>query len=189
MTQEDFDNLLGWLHPDRERAAEKYEEIRKSLVKVFSWRGYHDAEDLADDVVNRVIPKVQSIAADYVGDPALYFYGVAKNVLHERERRPPHKPLTPDMNVTEDDAPSDEPDEGTRLRECFRRCLRELDPEDRKLLLSYYQKSKQEKIDYRKMIAEQLGVGANALRVRVYRIRASLKECTKLCLDKRRAVK
>lgn len=189
LTQEDFDSLLGWLHPDRARAAEKYEEIRKSLIKVFSWRGYHDAEDLADEVVNRVIPKVKIIAGNYVGDPALYFYGVAKKVLRECERRDPPKPLTPDMNVPEAPAPSDEPDGGTRLRECLRRCLRELEPEDRMLILSYYQKSKQEKIDYRKTIAEQLGVGPNALRVRVYRIRASLKACTKRCLAKRRAVK
>lgn len=189
LTQEDFDNLLSWLHPDRERAAERYEEIRKSLIKIFSWRGYHDAEDLADDVLNRVTLKVKDIAGGYVGDPAFYFYGVAKKVILERERRERHKPLTPNMNVPDPPALPGEADEGARLRECLRRCLRELDMEDRTVILSYYQKSKQAKIHYRKAIAEQLGIGTNALRVRVYRIRASLKLCIKKCLELPREVK
>jgi RNA polymerase sigma factor (sigma-70 family) len=189
LTQDDFDNLLIWLHPDRERAAQKYAEIHESLVKIFSWRGYYDAEDLADEVVNRVTSKVREIADGYVGDPALYFYGVAKKVLLECDRRESHRPLTPDMNVPNAPAPQDEADEGTRLRECLRKCLRELDPGEREMILSYYRKSKQAKIDYRKAIAEQLDIGTNALRVRVYRIRAGLKECMKKCLGTHRALK
>lgn len=187
LTQEGFDNLLTWLHPDREQAAKKYEEIRDNLIKIFSWRGYPDAEDLADEVVNRVVSKVKSLADEFVGDPALYFYGVAKNVLRECERRERHKSLTPEMNLPAPPPPSDEPDTGALLRECLRRCLQELNPEDRQLILSYYQKSKQAKIDDRKAIAEQLGVGTNALRVRVCRIRAGLKTCANRCLDTHKA--
>jgi RNA polymerase sigma factor (sigma-70 family) len=189
LTQEDFDTLLDWLGPDRERAGRKYEEIRASLVKIFSWRGYHDAEDLADEVMNRVALKVKELSASYVGDPALYFYGVAKKVLLECRRREEHQPLTPNMSVERDSAQGDEADEGVRLRECLQRCLRKLNSGDRALILSYYQKSKQKKIDYRKSLAEELGIDTNALRVRVYRIRTSLKSCIKNCVKSHRAVK
>ena len=189
LTQEDFDTLLDWLGPDRERAGLKYEEIRGTLVNIFSWRGYYDAEDLADEAMNRVVLKVKDLSAVYVGDPAPYFYGVAKKITFERDRREEHVPLTPQMGAAYDPAPEDEADEGTRLRECLQTCLRKLSPEDRELILSYYQKRKREKIDYRKSLAEELGIDTNALRVRVYRIRAGLKTCIKTCVKTHRAVK
>jgi RNA polymerase sigma factor (sigma-70 family) len=182
LTQEDFDRLLTWLHSDRELAAQKYEEIRESLVKVFSWRGYNDAEDLADEVINRVAAKVKKLAVSYAGDPAHYFYGVAKKIILERARREPQQPLQPDMSIPEAPMQSDEADESERAHECLQKCLRELDSADQQLILSYYRKSKQAKIDYRKAIAEQLGIGTNALRVRVHRIRANLKTCITNCL-------
>jgi RNA polymerase sigma factor (sigma-70 family) len=189
LTQEDFDTLLDWLSPDRERAGQKYEEIRGSLVKIFSWRGYHDAEDLADEVMNRVVSKVKDLSAYYVGDPALYFYGVAKKILLECGRREEHQPLMTHMSMASDSASVDETDEGVRLRECLQKCLQKLSSGDRDLILSYYQKSKQKKIDYRKSLAEELGIDTNALRVRVYRIRAGLKSCIKNCVKSHRAVK
>lgn len=190
MTQGDFDRLLGWLDADRELAARKYEEIHASLVKIFSWRGYHDAEELADEVVNRVAPKVRELAVDYVGDPSLYFYGVAKKILLECERREQHQLPRPEMRVAGGPSENaDEDDVGARRRKCLQRCLRKLDSEDRELILSYYKKSRQAKIDYRKALAEELGVGTNALRVRVHRIRAALKSCVKKCLNTDPAVK
>lgn len=187
LTQEEFDTLLAWLHSDRERAAQKYEEVRESLIKIFSWRGYYDAEDLADDVINRVTSKVKALVGSYTGDPALYFYGVAKKILLERERREHNQPLNPEMDLPDIPAQPDEGDAGVRLRECLQKCLRELDSEEKGLVLSYYQKSRQAKIDYRKVIAEQLGIGTNALRVRVHRIRRKVKACIKNCLKTRGA--
>lgn len=190
MTQEDFDRLLGWLDTDRELAARRYEEIHASLVKIFSWRGYHDAEELADEVINRVAPKVKELAVDYIGDPSLYFYGVAKKILLECERREQHQLLRPEMQVADISSEhAAEPDANARRRKCLQRCLRKLDSEDRELILSYYKKSRQAKIDYRKALAEKLGIGTNALRVRVHRIRAILKSCVKKCLNTDSAVK
>ena len=39
ITQEDLVRLLRWLAPDEEEAAQKYEEIRKGLIKFFHFRG------------------------------------------------------------------------------------------------------------------------------------------------------
>jgi RNA polymerase sigma factor (sigma-70 family) len=189
LNQEDFDNLLAWLHPNRDLAAQKYHEIHQSLVKVFSWRGYSDAEELADEVVNRVSVRAKGFIEHYVGDPALYFYGVAKKILHECERRQPPQPLKPNMKVTEASAAEDQVDEGTILRECLQTCLRKLEPDEKEQILSYYRGTKQAKIDYRKLMAERLGIGTNALRVRVYRIRSNLKQCMQDCIGSRRDVK
>jgi len=183
LKQENFDKLLAWLHDDREQAGQKYEEIRESLIKIFSWRGYDDAEDLADEVVNRVATKIRWLVDNYVGDPALYFYGVAKKILLERERREQPHPLDETMKAPDTAIQPEEDLAADRRDECLEKCLRELDADDRMLILAYYQKSKQAKIDYRKALARQFGLNTNALRVKVFRIRAHLKKCIKQCLQ------
>ena len=176
--------MLTWLDPDRDLAAKKYREIYENLVKLFSWRGYYDAEELADEVINRVIVKAKGFAETYVGDPALYFYGVAKNVLRERNRSQPNQPLSPNIQTVETQTEENEPSQAVQMRECLSKCLRALDRGDRDLVLTYYQETKQPKIAFRKTLAEQLRIETNALRVRVYRIRARIKKCVEDCLRK-----
>src|SRR5882762_2150995 len=89
ITQEAFDGLLGWLDTNRDQAAQKYEKIRTRLIKIFICRGCGEADDLADETINRVTAKVDSIANSYTGDPALYFYGVAQKVHLEYLRSRP----------------------------------------------------------------------------------------------------
>src|SRR5712692_5852224 len=89
INQESFDGLLGWLDTNREQAAQKYEKIRTSLIKIFTCRGCGEADDLADETINRVTAKVDIIASSYSGDPALYFYGVAQKVHLEYLRSRP----------------------------------------------------------------------------------------------------
>jgi hypothetical protein len=80
LTQESFDGLLAWLHPDREQAGEMYESIRCNLIKFFSARGFGNPEELADETIDRVARKVDEIVASYSGDPATYFFAVARNL-------------------------------------------------------------------------------------------------------------
>ncbi len=58
LTQAALDSLLAWLDPDRDRAGAKYEAIRTRLIKVFVCRGCPEAEDLADETINRVASKL-----------------------------------------------------------------------------------------------------------------------------------
>src|SRR5438270_10295021 len=88
VTQAAFDYLLAWLDADRERAGEKYERIRRRLIRIFTCRGRPDAEELADETINRVTLKATEVSKEYVGDPALYFYGVAQKVFLESVRKP-----------------------------------------------------------------------------------------------------
>jgi len=175
LTQAAFDSLLAWLDPDRDRAARKYEQIRQRLIRLFTCRGRPDAEELADETINRVTHKASQIAGEYVGDPSLYFYGVAQKVFLESLRnRPPRSPVPPP-------AP-ERSEEAEREYECLERCMQELSPASRELVLEYYRDDGRAKINHRKELAGRLGIAQNALRIRVHRIRATLQECVRRCL-------
>ena len=175
LTQEGFDQLLVWLNPDREEAGKRYEDIRRRLIKIFTCRGCPIPEELADETINRVTRKVPEILNNYVGDPCLYFYGVAKYVFHEYVRK---KPIVDPPPV------SDPPENEEQSMACMEGCLQGLMPKSRELILNYYQEERQAKIVQRKRLAEQLGMGPNALRIQACRIRGSLYQCVQECLDK-----
>jgi DNA-directed RNA polymerase specialized sigma24 family protein len=175
VTQASFDSLLAWLDPDRDLAAGKYEQIRRRLIKLFTCRGRHDAEELADETINRVTLKAPEVAREYVGDPSLYFYGVAQKVLLESHRRRPPPPPAPRPDAAESE-------ETEREYECLERCMGELTPANRELVLDYYRNDRRAKIDHRKELAARLGIAQNALRIRVHRLRTTLQECVRGCL-------
>ena len=182
LTQEDFDKLLTWLDADRELAGKKYEDIRQTLIKIFIWRGCLEAEDLADETINRVAPKVLEVSVTYTGDPALYFYGVGKKLLQEYRRRVkaqvPLDQLKSGSNLTVPNALKNLESE----HRCLDKCIQQLSPENRELILRYYREEKQAKIDARKDMAKQAGIAAGNLRVRIYRLRLSLEKCVRHCL-------
>ena len=82
-----FEKLLDWLDSDQIEAALKYEAIRTNLIRIFSSRGCLVPDELADDVFDRVAKKINEIIPSYEGEPALYFYGVARNVFREYTRK------------------------------------------------------------------------------------------------------
>jgi DNA-directed RNA polymerase specialized sigma24 family protein len=179
LTQDSFDRLLAWLGAGPEEAGRRYEEIRRSLIKIFTCRGCHEPEDMADETINRVVAKLPDIEADYTGERALYFYGVANNVHMEYLRRRPAPPVPPPAP-----APSEEDE---REYECLLSCVGGLPPDNRELVLQYYREEKRAKIDNRKHLAERLGIALNALRIRAHRIRLSLQKCVEECLAREAA--
>ena len=186
LTQEAFDGLLDWLDADRERAGRRYETIRHRLIKIFACRGCGEAEDLADETMNRVSARVQEIAHSYLGDPALYFYGVAQKVHLEsmRNRHAPEALVRAGPGAGVDPTIVDDI-EGES--ECLERCMDSLSEENRRLVLQYYQEEKQAKINHRKRLASELGIAVNALRIRAHRIRLTLQQCVQTCLEDRPA--
>jgi RNA polymerase sigma factor (sigma-70 family) len=180
---DDFQALLAWLNPNSEAAALDYETIRADLIKIFRWRGCSDPEGMADETIIRVTRKVGEIAASYTGSPVRYFYGVAKNVLHEYDRKrdislsnQPEQFVLPAWPL-EEEARSRE-----RIHECFERCLKRLEPVERKVVVGYYEGQGRVKVEARKRLAARLKIDLNALRVRTGRIRARLRECIEKCL-------
>jgi DNA-directed RNA polymerase specialized sigma24 family protein len=189
LTQDAFDTLLDWLDADRDRAGRKYELIRLRLIKIFTCRGCREPEELADETINRVIARVVELAGGYKGDPALYFYGVSQKVhleyLRKAHSQPINLPLATEssQNTQAIDLTSDiEPE-----YECLERCLEQLPPNNRDLVLRYYQQERKAKIEHRKSLATELGIAVNALRIRAHRIRLVLQRCVRDCIEQQPA--
>ena len=80
---ESFDEILAWLNPERDVAGTIYVQLREDLTKIFAWNRCPDPDGLTDEVFDRVAKKVHEVRKTYVGDPKLYFYGVARNLIKE----------------------------------------------------------------------------------------------------------
>ncbi|HEU0185941.1 MAG TPA: sigma-70 family RNA polymerase sigma factor [Blastocatellia bacterium] len=182
LSAEALARFLTCLDPDADRAGEKYESLRLTLMKFFDWRGAHFPEELADETINRVIRKIDE--GQTVRDIPTYCHGVARLVLLEKlkspeSRRADFEELPPAALV----AP--EPEERDEIQDCFEQCLKELPIESRQLILRYYGDEKREKINRRQAMAERLGIPLNALRSRAQRIRNRLEECVNGCMKKK----
>jgi DNA-directed RNA polymerase specialized sigma24 family protein len=173
LRQDDFDQLLRWLDPDPDRAVRAYEKIRWRLVAILASRGCDRPEELADETIDRVARRVVDIQASYVGDKAIYFLGVMNNVHHEYLKQPP----LPRLPEPDNDIESKE-----RIHGCLDKCLDKLTPNSRRMIEQYYAENKRAKIDLRKRIAAELGIGLSTLRLRALRVRDKLQTCIEQCL-------
>jgi DNA-directed RNA polymerase specialized sigma24 family protein len=172
-----FAKLLQWLGPNRDQSAARYEEIRRKIIRFFICRGCSDCEDLADITINRVNRALDDPSFQYVGDPLFYFYGVAKNVRLEHLRR--QSRITSEVPEYGGEPPL----AGSLRYECLECCLARTASGDRQLLLDYYDYEPRGKSSRRQLLAEQLGIPMNALRIRLYRARNKLKECVSACIQ------
>jgi DNA-directed RNA polymerase specialized sigma24 family protein len=183
LTPEGFEALLAQLDPDRERAGQRYETIRRKLVRLFEWRGCTAPEDLTDETFNRVARRMAEGIELRSNDPYGYFCGVAhlvyKEVLRRSQRE--HRALEsgdwpPPGCCSDLEEPPD------RRLECLRHCLGLLPRGKRDLVLRYHQS--QGKIDNRQALARELDIPLNALRIRVHRLRRKLEDCVAQCLKR-----
>lgn len=182
MPEESFDEILDWLDPNREVAASIYLELRHSLVKIFAWNRCANPEGLTDETFDRVGKQVHDLRLTFQGDPKLFFYGVARNLIKEHQKKVKLHVSLDDIDLPED-PPGEHQENADRRWECLERCLGELSSEKRELILTYYAKERQAKIDHRSEMARQLGVSIETLRVRTYRIRSALEACIERCLE------
>lgn len=182
LTGEALAKFLACLDADSERAGEKYEAIRLTLMKFFDWRGAHYPEECADETLNRVIRKIDE--GESIRDIPTYCHGVARLVFLETLKSPESKQTDFD-EVSPALLIASEPDEEDPRQECFNGCLRELPTESQHLIMQYYQDEKRAKINHRLALAEKLGIPLNALRSRAQRIRDKLEECVHRCLKKK----
>lgn len=173
LTREAFDALLRWLDPDPERGAQRYEEVRRRLIRFFTCRRCAAAEDLTDETMNRVARRAHE-GLEIDGKSVPYLYGVAQNVYLEYIRKKPPVPPPPPPRPSE---------EVEREHACLEQCLERLRPRSRELIREFYTEDKQAKIEHRKRLAESLGMTPNALRIQAHRIRGVLLECVKQCLS------
>ena len=185
LTREAFGRLLLSLDADRERAGEKYEDVRRTLIRFFEWRGAPFPEEHADEVLNRVSRRLtEGVEIRNVG---AYCYEVARLIFLETTkgadaRREPLYSLKSEPAAP--DAAGAAAEKEQRLA-CLEECLRALPAESAELILEYYRYEGRGQIERRKSLAKGLGLRRDALANRAQRLRDKLEHCVLACLRKR----
>jgi RNA polymerase sigma factor (sigma-70 family) len=190
LTQDSFEKLLGQLGPTGESAGREYERIRVRLIRYFEWQWFTDAEDLADETMNRVTKALGNGKAIWTKNPISFFYGFARNVAREERGKIRAVSLEligeRDRHLWRSDAPlleAEEPQD--RNYSHLEECVRELPEFERNLIIRYYFGEKTAKIQKRRELASELGISVEALRVRAHRIRTKLEASVAKCADRK----
>jgi RNA polymerase sigma factor (sigma-70 family) len=181
-----FESLLRLLDQDRDRAGEKYEQLRRKLIKFFEWNFCFLAEDLADETFKKL---EQKIGQEEIRDIAGFAWGVARNVRQQARKEVRRMVAIADVPGGEGAWP-DPQDSGKAIEDqmqadrrykCLQLCLQRLPGSNRELFLAYHNVTG-ESLLYRQELAKRLGLTLGALRVRVNRLRNQLEKCARQCL-------
>jgi hypothetical protein len=165
-TRRAFQGLLAWLDAGVDSRGATYLEMRRRLAAYFARKRCLEPDRLAGETLNRVARSLEKQLGTTGIQPAYYCYSVATAMLHEDLRRAEEPHVQPSA---ED------------CLECLDRCLRELSPRDRSLVLEYYRGGERVKLRTRAALAEQLDTTPDALSGRACRIRNRLESCVKAC--------
>lgn len=181
LSREAFEQFLSRLDTDREQAGERYEKIRRKLIKFFTWENCPHPEDHADEAINRLAKRIGD--GEAIQDLNKYLYGVAHLILLEtlKERQREQASLE-QLSYLRPTSADTEADESALV--CLKQCLERLSAESRELILQYYQEEKSARIESRQRLAEQLHIPLNALRNRTLRLREKLEHCVGRCLTR-----
>lgn len=174
----EFEALLRRLDGDKDRAAEKYEDLRRKLIRFFEWNDCFPGDDLADKAFDRVARK---LTAEQIHNVPAFLLAVARNMALDFHKRPPSMnldELPPHLRGSTAHAESSVIEGKLHLRRlaCLRKCLHRLSPSDRALFLAYeYYAGKGHNT---RQLAEHLGISINAVQVRAHRVKQRLEKCT-----------
>jgi hypothetical protein len=179
--QDPLDLLLARLHSDRVRAGERYETLRRTLLKFFELRRHADADVLADRVIDLISRRLgEGLAIESI---ELFALGVARHVDSDVRRSKSARRVaveaageltdpagTPESALTRVEAERQQA--GERKRMLHR--LQQLPMDIQSLLIDYYRGSGRARIQRRRQLAAERGGNLNSLRIAVCRIRAGL---------------
>ncbi len=186
-----FDQLLHAFNADREVAAREFEKRRSKMLYIFAARGCSCAEELADEVFNRVEKKLAAGVA--IQNLDAYLLRVAEFVALEHLKKSGSQPLPLDEVETSDllsEDPEKIADERAHLAKerqrerCMKRCWQRLAEAERSKLARYFSEEGRARIENRKWLAQELGISVEALRVEIHRQRAALEKCVRERLTK-----
>jgi DNA-directed RNA polymerase specialized sigma24 family protein len=181
LTSEGFERFLALLAAEREAAGEQYELVRLKLVKYFELRMSAHPDDLADETIDRVARRLAG--GERIESPEVmrYVYGVARNVLLESWKNEQRQKKIGYPPAANDDSHQEDAD---LQLDCFQECLGQIPQDSHGLLLRYYQHTGRTKINDRLAMAQEHTIPANALRIRIHRIKAELQRCIETCMKR-----
>lgn len=177
-----FNRFLARLDGDSTRAWQAYDSLRRKLVVFFRYQCPLQAEDLAEEVLDRVARKAAEQEIRDLGD---FAFGVARNLRREMLRRKVTWTRIAGFEMVGGKArPNTNPEDSIietldlgKTIDDLAQCLERLKPDDRKLLLEYYSPDDENIAECRLLLARQLGVSMGSLRNRMLRLREKLEAC------------
>ena len=186
--------LLRLLDSDPARAGERYRLTFQKLVRLFAAHLCRDPEDLAGETILRACRAIDG-GLELTSQFETFLFGVAKNIALEdyKRRRKEHLPLE-EMTAAHEPA-LDPLDDALGLpkwkqdlyHECLRRCLQNLDEQQRDELIQFYRGDQEGELkSNRKQLDLRLGTNTKALGSRMLRLRARLDLCIKECVERSR---
>jgi DNA-directed RNA polymerase specialized sigma24 family protein len=187
-TQPESDPLeafFDYLGPDPVQAGEKYESLRRVLMKFFEWRGALSPDHLTDLTFDRVAGKIAA------GEQIQNIHGYCQKVAYfiylewvNRSQDDKHEALGDDENLlpSVQSFPLEDLDDDERRFECQKRCLQEIPDENRDVIREYFAGEGRERINRREAMASQMGISRSALGNRITRLLGKLRECERKCL-------
>jgi DNA-directed RNA polymerase specialized sigma24 family protein len=186
-TQPESDPLeafFDYLGPDPHQAGEKYESLRRVLMKFFEWRGALSPDHLTDLTFDRVAGKIAA------GEQIQNIHGYCQKVAYfiylewvNRSQDDKHEALGDDESLPPVQAVSDdELEEGENRFECQKRCLQDMPDENRDVIREYFAGEGRERINRREAMAARMGISRSALGNRITRLLSKLRECERKCL-------
>jgi DNA-directed RNA polymerase specialized sigma24 family protein len=176
LTGEAFENLLAFLHPDRDTAGAVYLRLRAKLAKFFEYNGVPNPDDLADEVLDRLTRRITE--GQSIQNVDAFAYGIARLVLVEFRRSKLRQgralsALLYDLEIIVDDR-------DLELRHhCLTHCLAQIMGERSEVLLEYFGSGSTGKRE----LAARLNISENALRLLVFNSKPKLKKCVENCLN------
>lgn len=179
LTRESLDLLLQALDADPHGAAERYDHLRRALIKFFQWRQSIQADKNADETIDRIARKL--VDGKRIDNIYSYAVGVARNVWLESRRSQERERSAFAASAALTSDPKYDDESNSRLQ-CFESCLGQLPMEKRNLILAYYEGDKQNKIANRRRLATEAGIPIGRLRIQVHRIRQLIENCMEDCL-------
>src|SRR5262245_17578311 len=175
LTEEEQALLIARLHPDRELARQIYQELRDKLLIFFECRDCAFPEELADETLYRIASDIW--AGAQIADLDRYALSAARSILKDL---PPRSART-SSSLEQTQVSSSEEE---RRRSFLKRCLLDLSPEERDLLIEYYQGKKHDISIHREEMAERLGMSPGGLDLHIHRLREKLASALKTYLGR-----
>ena len=181
---DDFRRLLARLDANPESAWQEYLKLRLKLVAYFeSFGHYVEAEDLADESLDRISKKPDAYKID---DLPILALGFARNMRKEisKEAAKTVHPITYDGWPVKDPSPEESiinKIEGERRIKCLLKCMRGLIANERLMIFKYYPNENRNLEQLRSRLAEELGISTGTLAKRVARLRAKVESCCAKC--------
>jgi DNA-directed RNA polymerase specialized sigma24 family protein len=173
MSPEGASDFLRLFGSGRAAAEEEYGRLRRRLILFFARRNCATADDLADEVIARVLEKFRNETD--IRAVTNYAFKVASYVMLEWLRA--EEAQTRAYSNLPDAPPHSDPD----LKQCLERCLTySLSSENLELLMRFSLREQS-----RKQLAESLNVKRSVLIGRVFRARRRVAECLQDCLYKK----